>query len=135
MKTISNDKNCETDYLPLLLTWCKHTYSLGTQYVVHIITLYWCIYLLRGPFEGAWKYIFIHNYNERYSRLVSGFKSNFHVGIYLHEQFSFRLFHCVIIHFVFVWNYLSTYFALRMQGQHKTSLSTWHEYLFYFILY
>ena len=40
MKTISK---CEADYPSLLLTWCRHTYSLRTQYVVHIITLYWYI--------------------------------------------------------------------------------------------
>ena len=47
---------------------------------------------------------------------MSCFKAENYVVIFLHDKFSFMFLPDVINDFIFIWDYLSTYFALKMQG-------------------
>ena len=55
---------------------------------------------------------FIHYYNLPFTKLVSCFTADFHVLIFLDEQFRFMFFHGVNNHLIFYWYYFYTYFAL-----------------------
>ena len=51
---------------------------------------------LRGLVKEPLKYIFIHYYNYTYIRLLSCFRANIHVVIFLHEKFNFMFYPFVI---------------------------------------